>query len=258
MKKQVKKFFNQLLQKFNLRMIRLNYLPWGFDMFNDLEKLYPLKNFMTIFDVGANVGQSTIIYIDKFKNGKIYSFEPVYATFQKLKKATSTNKNVSCFHTALGEFKGSQVIPLQEKSTLNSLSSTRNATISEGDETEEIKIEKLDQIFLDLKLSEIDFLKIDTEGFEMEVLKGAENTLQQGKIKFILLELGIKKHPRTTFYNDVSNYLSLNGYDVVGFYKQSSSLYTKGRFLMHSDVLFVNSDWSKTLRPNFVKSYEFD
>jgi FkbM family methyltransferase len=241
-----------------LKLSRLKNEPWGIDLYNDLNRLIILEEFKMVIDVGANIGQSCKVYSEQFPNATIYSIEPVSSTFQKLVKNTSNLERIMCFNFALGNEPGTVKIPLQEKSTLNSLSKSRT-NISKVDTLYEvIQVEKLDNIAIRHSISDIDFLKVDTEGFEMEVLKGAINLLENGKIKLILLELGIKNNKRTTPYNKVQEFLAPLGYDVLGFYKQSQSLYTKSRFLMHSDVLFVNIEWSKSLKPSYVKSFEYD
>lgn len=171
---------------------------------------------------------------------------------------SSKNERSVCVNAALGESTGKVTIPLQDKSTQNSLSKKRSGNNIGGLILEEIEVDTLDNFVLTHAIDRIDFLKIDTEGFEMEVLKGGLHFLKKGGTKFILLELGLKLHDRTTFYNRVQEHLTSLGYDVVGIYKQSQSLYTKSRFLMHADILFVNSEWSKTLKPGFVKSYDFE
>lgn len=254
----MKKLIKNLFSKFGIKVIRENHQVWGTDLFLDLNKLYSLNKFKIVFDVGANVGQSCILYSQKFKSSNIYSIEPVLSTFNQLKVNTKNISRANCINVALGNFKGELEIELQEKSTLNSLSESRKSDYLPNKVLEKIKVETLDNIIIDKGINEIDFLKIDTEGYEMEVLEGARDTIENGKVKFLLLELGIKEHERTTPYIKIHDYLTNSGYDVIGFYKQSQSLYTKSRFLMHCDVLFINREWSKSLRPSFVKSYEFD
>lgn len=254
----IKELIRGGLSNLGLKVSRIKKEPWGVDLFNDVSRLTSLNDIKVVFDVGANVGQSRNLYLKKFSSSKIFSFEPVISTF-KILEETNPNTNKSfCYNLALGETTEKIKIPLQEKSTQNSLSKKRNENSNPIYNLEEIKVDSLDNIVQKLDIDYIHFLKIDTEGFEMEVLKGASNYLKSKKVRFILLELGIKSHPRTTFYNSIQEYLSQLGYDVVGFYKQSQSLYTKGRFLMHCDVLFINSEWSKTLRPKFVKSFEYE
>lgn len=253
-----KKLIKSCLSKFGFLVFNKRNLPWGIDLFQDIQRFTDLDSIKTVFDVGANVGQSSRIYSEKFKLAKIYAFEPVKSTFVELKTMVNGIRNIECFNIALGEKSQIVKIPIQGKSTLNSLSVVRNEGLYDGENLEEIQVETIDEILLEINQPTIDFLKIDTEGYEMEVLKGSESVLKNNQIKFLLLELGIKSHKRTTYYNQVQLYLGELGYDVLGFYKQSQSLYTKSRFLMHSDVLFVNSEWSKSLKPKFVKSFDFD
>lgn len=256
--KLIKSAVQKLLDKFNLKIIRINLQPWGNDLYVDLDRIKPLAEFKVVLDVGANVGQSTSVYVEKFKHAKIFSFEPFTESFEKLQLKSRINKNVACFQKALGNSSGQMKVQLQEKSTQNSLSTNRNKVNHAGAKTELIEVITLDEFVKTKGISQIDFIKIDTEGFETEVLMGGEDIIRSGKVNLISLEIGINDHERTTFYNEIHPYLTERGYDVLGFYKQSQSLYTKSRFLMHCDVLFINRNWSKTLRPSFVKSYKYD
>lgn len=256
--KAIKRKVQEILETFNLKIIRANLQPWGHDLYVDLNRIKPLAQFKIVFDVGANVGQSNVVYAEKFKNAKIFSFEPFSNSFDKLCKTTSHNRNVVCIQKALGSVPEQLRVQVQEKSTQNSLASSRNNADQIGVKTELIEVITLDDFVDSEKISQIDFIKIDTEGFEMEVLEGGEKTIRSGKINLISLELGIREHERTTFYNKIHPYLTERGFDVLGFYKQSQSLYTKTRFLMHCDVLFINTQWSRELRPGYVKSFEYD
>lgn len=256
--KLIKGLIKRVLSNLGLKVSRIKKEHWGVDLFIDISRLIDLNDIKVVFDVGANIGQSRNVYLKKFPSSKIFSFEPIKSTFKTLKESNPDVDKAFSFNLALGETNEKIKIPLQEKSTQNSLSKRRNENSNPLLNLEEVQVDTLDNIVEKIDIDNIDFLKIDTEGFEMEVLKGASNFLKSKKVRFILLELGIKSHPRTTFYNSIQEYLSHFGYDVIGFYKQSQSLYTKGRFLMHCDVLFISSEWSKTLRPKFVKSFEYE
>lgn len=254
MYKNIKRNIKLLFEKLGLSIKRTKNLPWGHNLFFDIKKIVNPDSFVTTFDVGANIGQSSSNYVRKFKNSRIYAFEPILGTYLKLNNKFKKNKRVITVNAALGAESGQQTVVLQKRSTLNSLNKYRNfGTKSDGHDLETIKVITLDSFCNENNIEIIDFLKIDTEGYEKEVLIGAINKLKANQIRLILLELGIKKTKGTTYYNEIQEHLGELGFEPIGFYKQSQSLYSKERFLMHCDVLFINQKWSENLKPKFIK-----
>ena len=93
---------------------RRKEIPVGCDLINDLKHKIrlPLK---TIFDVGANIGQTALRYNDYFKKAEIYSFEPVTETFHNLEKNVKCLNRIKCFKLALGDKEGSAEIKIATK-----------------------------------------------------------------------------------------------------------------------------------------------
>jgi FkbM family methyltransferase len=151
-----------------------------------------IKNFVhkgdTILDVGGNLGFFVLILTDLINDsGKIYSFEPSNRLNKKLTSTIKINnlKNVEIINLALGEEEGTSSLYYNPKqSGLSSI-----VTHSEKDYLlEEIKITSVDKF--SKKISDrIAFIKIDTEGFEPQVLRGAKETIKKDK-PIIYIELG--------------------------------------------------------------------
>ena len=157
---------------------RMNTKRW-FDY--ERETLKPwLKHSDTVIDVGANSGFLTILFTQLVgESGKVYSFEPAEKIFKKLLKATDGNlvNNVRPINFACGAEMGESVL----KSVSNSSGhSTFVPTVKAGEEisAEKVRILCLDD-FVMIEELRVDFLKIDTEGFEAEVLKGCSAILRE-------------------------------------------------------------------------------
>src|SRR6187549_2715232 len=91
---------------FGCRIYRFS-APRGTDLYLDLEREFGLKNFRTVFDIGANVGQSARLYLRQFSAAKVYSFEPVRSTFQELVATTPANARLQAFQCGFGDQTGS-------------------------------------------------------------------------------------------------------------------------------------------------------
>ena len=125
----------------------------------------------TAIDIGANIGNHTIEFSKYFK--KVICFEPNPRTFDILFANTKNIKNIEVF--SLGCGMDNQVLKLQENYK-NIGSSTAKFKI-ETDNSVEIEIKPLDE-FLD-KISKLALIKIDVEGMETDVLKGAVKTIDK-------------------------------------------------------------------------------
>jgi FkbM family methyltransferase len=139
-----------------------------------------------VVDVGANIGYYTILLSDKVgKNGKVYAFEPDKISFEILQKNIGVNNliNVVAVNAAVGNKLGKiKLYKSKENFGDHKLFQIPLAPQRRGaspfDERETVKIVKLDDY---LKKIKIDLIKIDTQGWEPEVIKGAKKIISKNK-----------------------------------------------------------------------------
>lgn len=132
-------------------------------------------------DIGANVGHFSLL-ASGIAKAKTIAIEPIPNTYEKLVKNIQLNHLeafVTCLNIGLGEKVG------ELKFTKGFDVMNRVALENENVPTMTIPVKKLDDI---LKDEQPTFLKIDVEGFEYFVLKGATETLNKSSLKYILLE----------------------------------------------------------------------
>jgi len=210
-------------------------LPTGTNLFYDIDKYFGLKNIKIVFDIGANIGQSVFDYAEHFKNAKIYSFEPVISTFHELAKNTNKYTNVQNYNIGFGSEKKNTMINLLSDSESNSIKFHKH-TINK----ELIEIDTIDNFSSTNSIKQIDFVKIDTEGYEIEVLKGSENLLKNQKISFILTECEIlKSEGHYTNFFEIFSYLTHFNYQLFAIYDQN--LHWAGlRKLSYVNALFIS------------------
>ncbi|MEO8404427.1 MAG: FkbM family methyltransferase [Chitinophagaceae bacterium] len=133
-------------------------------------------------DIGANIGSYTVL-AGAHVGSSVVAIEPVPATFQHLKNNIAINQinsNVSACNFALGNQKGQ----ISFTSTLDTMNHV--ATGSEAN-TIQVPVDTLDNILG--KEKDPILLKIDVEGFETDVLNGADATLKKNQLKAIIIEL---------------------------------------------------------------------
>lgn len=185
------------------------------------KQLFELYKIDTVLDVGANAGQYALQLRQKVGyRKKILSFEPLTTAFKSLDKQTSKDPYWQAFNFALGDLNQSQEINIAGNSYSSSLlpmlsSHEKSAPESKYIGKEVIEIKTLDSIFLQLCGSEKNsYLKIDTQGFESKVLKGAEKSLQY--IDTIQMEMSlIPLYEGEILFFDMCTFMQEKGYTLV-------------------------------------------
>ena len=144
-----------------------------------------LKEGMIVVDIGAHTGIYTTLAAQKIgQSGKVVAVEPVKENYEQLIKNIELNnfKNVILKKTALSDHSGSEKLYISPHSNNHSLmfKESENAYL-------EVPVDTLDNLLKKLNLTSVDVIKIDTEGAEVPILKGAERTLEANpKIKVIV------------------------------------------------------------------------
>jgi FkbM family methyltransferase len=111
--------------------------------------------------------------------------------------------------------------------------------------TVSIEVQTLEEICKKNEIQTIDFLKIDTEGWELEVLRGAENFITEGKIKLVLCEVGFSaKDQMHTPLSELMIFMEKYGYSLFALYDHC---YWEGS-LNFANALFVSESTKKSMK----------
>lgn len=190
----------------------------GWDELGFLEYVKPkIGNNPVLFDVGYNQGDFTQAFMERFELGHCVGFEPVYdlwchsinGLFLEVNNLGLSDHT----HTALIHY-----IP-----NSSGMSSLYNREVFDEPargfirQTRRVLLVTLD-VWLEIVGygGSIDYLKIDTEGHEFAVLKGAANALKEHRIRFIQFECGGCWYESQTKLSDVARYLDAFGYRLRG------------------------------------------
>jgi FkbM family methyltransferase len=189
-------------QRLNNFILHLALKVRGFNNFSDmiatgeakfLELLSNTRPLLCV-DIGANVGTYSKALIGSTK-ATIFAFEPLPDAYLELETLRQQfPERIRTFQLALGNNKEISTLYFGDsKSVFASLSNEVNQIDYVGSSNTfkmDVQVEKLDSFLGALKsvAEEIDFLKIDVEGFEFEVLQGAQNVLLEMRPKFVQLE----------------------------------------------------------------------
>jgi len=156
---------------------------------NAYEKFYSLKKGDIVIDVGANIGAFAVkAALEVAPDGHVFAIEPSMSNFRLLEKNIRENSLEECctaIPCAFGNSTSTGMLEIYTRGESNSLVSRPHSDGIKSIGSENVRIDTLDNALLQ-QLDHLDFLKVDVEGFELEVLKGAERTLERFHPKIAL------------------------------------------------------------------------
>ena len=140
-----------------------------------------------VFDVGANIGCTSILFSQLAS--KVYSFEPSPSTFQYLEMNVNhaNAKNINMFNVGLGNGAGKFTLTFASNNRAGGFVSDKMQA-SSGHQVEDIIIEIGDDFISKNSIAKLDFIKIDVEGFELNVINGLRSTIMKFE-PVVVLEL---------------------------------------------------------------------
>ncbi len=207
----------------------LGVRSWNSD--DDQQRLFP--DAKTIIDVGANVGQTAKTYRGLFPQAEIWSFEPFPNTFESLRKALSDSK----FHPqpiALSDEIGKTRLNVGAVTITNSLLRRESDTGT----SIEIRTDTLEHFCSENGISSIDILKVDVEGAEDRVFRGAEGLFARGAVRAVFVEVYFRAvYEGMPLFGDLHSILSKQGFSLYGLY---SLIPTHGGALSFGNALYLH------------------
>jgi FkbM family methyltransferase len=214
-------------------LIAARLLPYKFgtDPLLDIKKKLPCQTIRVIFDVGANRGDTAIAFRRNYPSATIYCFEP-NPDLSKILFGLGTGVEV---HTIAMSSKAGKAGFDRSKGTSDLFSLT-------GDVSAEIvKLDTVDNFCLTKSISHIDFLKIDTEGHDLEVLRGAIRMLSDARIDVVQAEVSMNPENKLHIgFLEVQNFLQQFGYRIFGIYEQINEWPTSEPNLRRTNVVYIS------------------
>ncbi len=178
------------------------YLDIWVERVYEYDQLFIPNENDVIFDVGSNIGFYSVRQAKKTVNGKVYSFEPNPYAFERLKRNVVLNnlENVVVNNLALGEKSGKIQFNFDMSTTTGMVSGDKGAF-----EVERINI---DEYIKKNNIQRINIMKIDTEGSEFEILKGAKESLK-------IIDKIVMEYHSEELKSDVTTFLKEKGFNKI-------------------------------------------
>jgi FkbM family methyltransferase len=173
--------------------------------------------------VGANEGQYARLTREIFPDAQIFSFEPLPECYERLSAALPDDKKFACFNIGVGsgesvlQFFRSIHSPSSSFLKMEDLHKEAFPYTSEGQDAQpvEVKVNSLDNILPSLEYEKNILLKIDVQGFEGEVIKGAASMLDE--VKVVILEMSlVKLYKDQPLFHDIYMMMHNKGFRYHG------------------------------------------
>lgn len=242
----MKKILRNLFALFGVQISRINK--------NSVNDAFVMQKHLTkdthkeliIFDVGAYDGGTSLEYKNIFPNSKIYSFEPFPDSFSKLVKNTSRYKDIIAINKGIGEKDGIAKFNSNSSAPTNSLLDTHESgsTIWGTDllnTAKKIAVEltTIDSFLEIHNIAKIDILKMDVQGAEYMIMKGAKKTIERGLINMVYTEIiTLPTYKEQLNFDEMVNLMRNFGFTLFNFY--NFSLTDKGQ-LRQVDAIFLKT-----------------
>lgn len=204
-------------------------------LFEDVERILHSKP-KTIFDVGANEGQSIHQFLNWNKEASVYAFEPTQKLFKNLTSTFGPDPRVKLFQMALSDSKGEATFYEYNKSVYNSLLTHAGANELDVKTSYPVTVQTGDDICLSEKLESLDFLKIDAQGADLRVVNGFSKMIEKQAVKIIYLEANIETaYEGQAGFIEILQALTQKNYKLSGIYEQSF----RGNAMIWCNLCFI-------------------
>ncbi len=164
-----------------------------------------------IAHIGAHKGQEVKDYVENFPNAEIILFEPQKNLYQYLLDTFGNKNNISIYNFGLGSSHEFSSMYISNNEGQSSSFFKPKVHLIEHPEVEFRKGEEIFEVKVldELKIKKIDFLNIDTQGYEMNVLQGSVSLLERD-VKYIILEINKKElYEGCPLVKDIDSFLKI-------------------------------------------------
>jgi len=203
--------------------------------------------FRTIVDVGANVGQFALFALKRFPKATIYSFEPLEDCWNKFDSVIGPDTRVRLYRYGIGQEDSTSLINVTNENDSSSILTPSGAQEESFGtvvvERKNIELRRLASLLTSNDLVAPALLKIDVQGFELDVLKGSKELLNCFDCIYVEASY-VELYRYQALAGDVVGFLQENGFEMRGVFNQYAD---NKRGPLQADFLFAKTDGTSTI-----------
>jgi FkbM family methyltransferase len=194
-------------------------------------------NTPVIFDVGANVGQTTRISRELFPNATIHAFEPGSEAFRQLSAALQGQPGIFLHQTAVGAAPGTIDLHENDNNTMSSVLPLGKEGWGSIQQVRSVEMTTVDQVAAKHGIDRITILKSDTQGYDLEVMKGASALMAEERIDCVFYEIIFSElYSGMPRFDEAIRLLLDRGFVLAGIH----DIHSKGGIAAWADALFIH------------------
>jgi FkbM family methyltransferase len=232
-----KPLVRKLLHRLGYDIARFDQKEPGRNPFVDMGRFVVDSRSTTIFDVGANIGQSIERFRLHYPLSQIHSFEPSPEVFGKLRARAAAWEGVRTWNFAFGAANGTAMLNENEQSVMNSMLELGPSGWGEVRTQTTVDLRTIDNFCREESIDRIEILKSDTQGYDLEVFRGAQQMMRENRIHLILCEVCFAEiYRKAAPFDAIFRFLVDHNFALVSFYAMRYCSNVAG----WTDALFVN------------------
>ncbi len=246
-----KRVLHQILKRLNRKIVPMN--TFGCHSVQDsLSILGSVPGPLVVLDVGANIGSFSQEVVKTQPNSTVHAFEPFPAAYHELTRLCQKSAGRILPHMkALSDQPGTSLLFLNSADVTNSLlPNSDSAAEYQPDDycnpigTIEVSLDTVDHFCRKESISTIHLLKIDTQGADLKVLRGASDIINANSVCLVLAEvLFVPMYAGQCWFHEIHCWLNERGFQLIHLYEINRD--PTVQFAKWADALFVNSDAMK-------------
>ncbi len=221
----------------------------GVDAFSDIRRLLDGTSCPVIFDIGANIGQTTSRFKERIPDSVIHAFEPNKSAYEELADNTKKMRGVHLNNLAVGARAGKRLLIENTCSEMSSFLEPGECCWGEIAGRRMVDIVTVDDYCRGRDIEHIDVLKTDTQGYDLEVLRGARSLLDRDSVRLVYMEVTFSDMYRgLPSFDEIFRLLTDHRFRLVSFYE----FFYQDNAASWSDALFVNRQYRAVPRVQAV------
>ena len=214
------------------------YRGLGVDLDSDVAELLRAVAAPVIFDVGANTGQTIHRMRSMVPTCRIHAFEPSPASFRSLSVNTRGLDGITLVEAGVGAVDGEQTLLENEYSDMSSFLVPGHDAWGRVVRESRVRVVRLDTYCEQEAVDVIDLLKVDTQGYDLEVIRGAERLLAGQRVHAVQLEVIFSDmYEGRSQLDETYRFMIDHGFRLLAFY----NLFVTDGAASWCDALFVRA-----------------